>query len=329
MPAVEIEFMRVRYGAVVLLCALTAFFARPGPAGGQVLQAGRGPTGVEVSLEHDRYRLRGETAQELLVQLRVLAPDVGWVWFPYRYTWRYDVERVMLRSGIASANCIPQDFRVDLDFTAVYPEWVRPSDASEELVAAWQAFEGQVVRSWEASRAAAVARFRSAQEAIRRTEELCETLDERIEFLVRGAFDSEPPQRLVDGGPPPGMRWPPEGFDHLLMVQAGAPPPPRQAPPSASFPPVAERAPLAPEVALVDRAHAALRRGDAPAALAELASYEQDFSEPRLLPEVLALRMEASDRLGDATAARFWAGRLLGRFPRSAQAARARALLER
>jgi hypothetical protein len=110
---------------------------------------------------------------------------------------------------------------------------------------------------------------------------------------------------------------------------APSPPPPRQAPPSASFPPVAERAPLAPEVALVDRAHAALRRGDAPAALAELASYEQDFSEPRLLPEVLALRMEASDRLGDATAARFWAGRLLGRFPRSAQAARARALLER
>lgn len=90
-----------------------------------------------------------------------------------------------------------------------------------------------------------------------------------------------------------------------------------------------DASPLAAEVALVDRAHAALRRGDAGGALAALESYERTFAAPRLLPEVLALRMDASDRLGDLSAARLWAGRLLSQFPKSAQAARARALIER
>jgi len=87
--------------------------------------------------------------------------------------------------------------------------------------------------------------------------------------------------------------------------------------------------PLAAEVALVDRAHAALRRGDATNALAALVSYERVFDSPRLLPEVFALRMDASARLGDDAAARLWAERLLSHFPRSAQAPRARVLLER
>jgi hypothetical protein len=86
--------------------------------------------------------------------------------------------------------------------------------------------------------------------------------------------------------------------------------------------------PLAAEVALVDRAHTSLRRGDARGALGILASYEAEFESPRLLPEVFALRMEASESAGDGRAARRWASRLVSRYPRSAQAARARALLE-
>jgi hypothetical protein len=122
-------------------------------------------------------------------------------------------------------------------------------------------------------------------------------------------------------GPPPvmvGESLPP------AELPAVEPPKPR---------PVAARAssvgsPLAAEVALVDRAHASLRRGDAGGALGILASYESAFESPRLLPEVFALRMEASESAGDGQAARRWASRLVSRYPGSAQAARARALLE-
>jgi hypothetical protein len=122
------------------------------------------------------------------------------------------------------------------------------------------------------------------------------------------------------------------------------PPPPAvvpQAPPSAEAPAVEPSAPrpvvtstpsvgspLAAEVALVDRAHGVLRSGDARGALGILAAYESSFESPRLLPEVFALRMEASERAGDDSGARRWASRLVSRYPRSAQAARAHTLLE-
>jgi hypothetical protein len=109
-----------------------------------------------------------------------------------------------------------------------------------------------------------------------------------------------------------------------LEGPAGEPPAPRPA--AASAP--ATGAPLAAEVALVDRAHGLLRGGDARGALGVLATYESAFASPRLLPEVFALRMEASEGAGDGGAARLWASRLVSRYPRSAQAAKARTLLE-
>jgi hypothetical protein len=114
------------------------------------------------------------------------------------------------------------------------------------------------------------------------------------------------------------------------VVEPPAEPPAVKAPPSRSTAPSAPSigSPLAAEVALVDRAHASLRRGDAPGALRILTPYESAFESPRLLPEVFALRMEASESAGDRQAARLWASRLVSRYPRSAQAARARTLLD-
>ncbi len=86
-------------------------------------------------------------------------------------------------------------------------------------------------------------------------------------------------------------------------------------------------APLAAEVAVVDSARAALAAGDDARGLAELARYEQQFSEARLLPEVLFLRMEASARLGRGGEARAAAARLVEGFPKSPHVSRARALL--
>lgn len=90
-----------------------------------------------------------------------------------------------------------------------------------------------------------------------------------------------------------------------------------------------ERAvPLAAEVALVDRARAALASGSAARALDELRAYESSFPEPRLLPEVLFLRMEAHLVAGNAVKARETALQSVRLFPRSPHAARAREVIE-
>lgn len=95
-------------------------------------------------------------------------------------------------------------------------------------------------------------------------------------------------------------------------------------------PPVVEtEAPLAAEVVFVDRGRAAFQRGELGSALGLLASYEREFPEPRLLPEVLYLRMEATARRGDSAQASVLAERIVRDYPRSPHAARARALLGR
>jgi hypothetical protein len=85
--------------------------------------------------------------------------------------------------------------------------------------------------------------------------------------------------------------------------------------------------PLAAEVAFVDHARALLAAGQTEVGLAELQTYEQKFPEARLLPEVLFLRLEASQRAGHPAAARAAAQRLVEGFPQSPHAARARLLL--
>jgi hypothetical protein len=88
-------------------------------------------------------------------------------------------------------------------------------------------------------------------------------------------------------------------------------------------------APLALEVAFIDRARAQLAAGQAEQGLLQLRRYEQEFPEARLLPEVLFLRMETCDRLGRANEARTAATRLVEGFPKSPHATRARKLLSR
>ena len=88
-------------------------------------------------------------------------------------------------------------------------------------------------------------------------------------------------------------------------------------------------APLAAEVAFIDRARAQLAAGQAEQGLLQLRRYEREFPEARLLPEVLFLRMETCDRLGRSSEARAAATRLVEGFAKSPHAARARKLLGR
>lgn len=221
-----------RWGPVLVLGLLAVLPSAAIVA--QEIEVGRTPSNIRLSLQLDPYELHAETAQDILLQLRTLAPQVGWVWYPYRWSWRYDSERVRLASGAGSTNCRPVNFRVDLDFTPAYPEWVRPTGASDDLIAAWEAFADQITRSWEARRANAVARARQATDAVRSVEERCEALNERMQFIVRTAFDREPPDWLNGSDPAPRLAWPPEGFRHLLAVSSAAPPTP--APPLAGDP---------------------------------------------------------------------------------------------
>jgi hypothetical protein len=86
-------------------------------------------------------------------------------------------------------------------------------------------------------------------------------------------------------------------------------------------------APLAAEVELVDRARALLAAGRTEAGLQLLLSYEREFPEARLLPEVLFLELESYERSGRSAEARRAAERLLSGFPKSPHASRARRLL--
>lgn len=97
--------------------------------------------------------------------------------------------------------------------------------------------------------------------------------------------------------------------------------------PAASAPMLEVGAPLAAEVAYVDRARALLASGQSEQGLAMLRSYEREFPEARLLPEILFLHFETCVRLGRGSEARNAAQRLLDGFPRSPHAARARQVL--
>jgi outer membrane protein assembly factor BamD (BamD/ComL family) len=97
--------------------------------------------------------------------------------------------------------------------------------------------------------------------------------------------------------------------------------------PVVSAPAIDVGAPLAAEVAYVDRARALLRAGQTEQGLSLLRGYEAQFPEARLLPEVLFLQLETLERSGRTGDARAAAQRLVDGFPQSPHAARARKLL--
>lgn len=126
----------------------------------------------------------------------------------------------------------------------------------------------------------------------------------------------------------------PSVHDELREIPAPPPvevtlPPPAAGPAPAAPEPSAERtgSSLAAEVTALDGARQALGAGDAPRALELLNGYESRFREPRMLPEVLYLRLEAFTLKGDRSSAEAVARRILLVYPTSPHAARARTVL--
>jgi hypothetical protein len=128
----------------------------------------------------------------------------------------------------------------------------------------------------------------------------------------------------VESAKSPALSGPAPSLPPEPTVASPTPAPRVSAPAPATEPALDVGAPLAAEVAFVDRARALLSSGRSEQGLAELARYEREFPEARLLPEVLFLQLEACERLGRAGEARHAAQRLVDGFPRSPHVARAR-----
>jgi CubicO group peptidase (beta-lactamase class C family)/predicted secreted Zn-dependent protease len=199
----------------VLLSVAPMLLARPVTA--QRLEPGAMPIGVEMRFDDDAYPVAGSTATEILAQLRALGPGSGWTRFPYRYTWRYRNERVPLTNGMPSDHCTSVDFTLIFDLTATYPRWIAPDDAPPALVEAWTVFSEQLVRHWAQIREDMVGRGREAATRLRRFEERCTFIDERIRERVIEAFSQPDPRRADE--PRVRLRWPPEGYEHLMQAE--------------------------------------------------------------------------------------------------------------
>lgn len=135
------------------------------------------------------------------------------------------------------------------------------------------------------------------------------------------------PAALVDHAVPP-TRAPERALAAAEPAASEAPAAPSSAPQPASktdAPGPAGR--LDEEVAQLDRARSALRRGDASAALAAVAEYRRRFSAGTLSQEARLIELDALEARGDHAAASAAARSLLESSPDGPHAARARAVL--
>jgi hypothetical protein len=145
------------------------------------------------------------------------------------------------------------------------------------------------------------------------------------------------PAAVVQPSPPPPQKRPAPLANARLSVApvVEAPPAADTAAPAAAAPPAAEsraatRQPtLAEEVDALDRARAALSRGDSRAALQALDAYGRAYPRGRLALEAEVLRIDALDKSGQSAGARRRAERFLRQNPQSVLASRVRRILAR
>lgn len=154
-----------------------------------------------------------------------------------------------------------------------------------------------------------------------------------------------PPPRAIAPSPPaatqtaPATAEPPPATasaERLAATTTAEPPPatpasalPPPPPPSPPAAPAVDARRLAAEVAILDRARTALRRGDPAAAAAALDAHAREFADGALVAEAELVRIETLVRRGDTAAARERARGFLIRFPQSPLAKRLRSLVDR
>jgi hypothetical protein len=172
-----------------------------------------------------------------------------------------------------------------------------------------------------------------------RNEPHAEPRPQRVERPALALPEARPNRRVQPKSRPASVAASPAS---PLPQPSVVPSPAREKPPSIVAPPSpagleshADLAPIAApsnhlssELASVDRARAALARGDARQTLHELAGHERRFPNGQLELEVSMLRMEAHVQRGDLPAARDLARRILAERVSPLHARRARQVLE-
>jgi len=90
---------------------------------------------VHVSLNEERYDLRGRTAEELSADLHRRRPRderfTGWT--RWRLRWRFEPTE-------DGGQCHVGPVDVDLELTTVLPRWKTPDDADPRLIVAWSSY---------------------------------------------------------------------------------------------------------------------------------------------------------------------------------------------
>jgi CubicO group peptidase (beta-lactamase class C family)/predicted secreted Zn-dependent protease len=197
-------------GLVVLFVADT-----PGRASAQDFDAGRFVPGVRVGVGVDPYDITGATAVQILRQLEI-SGQRPWVRYPAQFTWSYDAEVIPRLNGTPSDQCRFTEFEIVLDFTAIYPRWTPPADATPELLEAWAAFQDQMQQQWERHRDEYLARATEAMRRSRRHEDHCPLLMQRFHTVVLELMDRSRPLAGHTTAEPLRLTWPPAGHEGLL-----------------------------------------------------------------------------------------------------------------
>jgi CubicO group peptidase (beta-lactamase class C family) len=129
-------------------------------------------------------------------------------------------------AGLPSDKCEVTEFELDFTVTANYPRWVQREGSEEQVIAAWESFEGLLEAQWEERRRFMVNAAREVRRQVLRLEEPCSLMQQLANRLVRDVFarEAEDERQAIAAGERVRLRWPPEGFEDLLSGQEPAVP---------------------------------------------------------------------------------------------------------
>lgn len=206
-------FLHLPRAALLTLVALTAVTVGPSPARAQRLDEGRAPRDISLEIVDRSYTIRGNTVEELGLQMNAAAFAGRLTSYGYFFRWNFTSRELTgafsnMRAGRCRIETLDVRFQVD----AIYPVWDRGPDAPAELVEAWEAFSKQLVLQWEERREGIFTFGREVSSQLRRLEENCPLLRARVQEVLERLQDqsSEAAMAAAAAGERVILRWPPE-----------------------------------------------------------------------------------------------------------------------
>lgn len=175
------------------------------------------PVGVQIRVIDQSYGIQGGDAATLLDQIR----SGRMASFPYTYRWRYRTRTLPSVAGFRTQQCAVDDITIEFTVRSTYPRWEnRPEDAPEELLEAWSVFEGQLEALWRERQQAMEDFAREARREVLRLEEGCPILAQITNGLVERTAErmARRERERAQAGERTRLKWPPDGFGHLVTA---------------------------------------------------------------------------------------------------------------